>query len=203
MVNLPSRLKLTVAASALAMGILPTLLFGELHQTELSAEVADEAGAERDMPALMAALAEADPAEAERLAGQIRHKWDASGSASADFLLTRARKALEAEDLTAALEHATALTDHAPAFAQGWAVRARTFYALDQFGLALNDLEHVLALNPRHFDAIMGLAVMLDQMGRPEDAYKAYLQVKAIHPHLAGLTEALERLAPQVRGKSL
>lgn len=203
MVNLPSRLKLTVAASALAMGILPTLLFADLHLAQVSAEAADEAGAAQDMSTLMAALADADPTEADRLASQIRHKWDASGSPSADFLLKRARTALEAEDLTAALEHATALTDHAPAFAQGWAVRARTFYAMDQFGLALNDLEHVLALNPRHFDAIMGLAVMLDQMGRPQDAYEVYLQVKAIHPHQAGLTEALERLAPQVRGKSL
>ncbi len=152
---------------------------------------------------MMAELRQAEAARAEQLAGQIRRKWDASGSASADFLLRRARKAIDISEMQAALEHATALVDHAPEFAQGWAERARAFYALDMYGPALSDLEQVLAINPEHFDAIMGLAVMLDEMGKPQDAYEAYLQVKAIHPHQAGLTEALERLEPQVRGQEL
>ena len=74
---------------------------------------------------------------------------------------------------------------------------------MDLYGPALSDLEQVIALNPTHFDAIMGLAVMLDEMGKPEDAYEAYQQVEAIHPYQAGLTEALERLAPLVRGQEL
>ena len=156
-----------------------------------------------DESELLEALAQADEAQALRLDRQLQALWSKSGSASADLLLKRGRDALEEDDTRAAIEHLTALTDHAPEFAQGWAERARTFYALDLYGPAISDLEHVLALNPQHFDAIMGLAVMLDQMGRAEDAYEAYLQVKAIHPHQAGLTEALERLAPQVRGKSL
>ncbi len=204
MVNLPSRLKLIVAAIPIAMGILqPVIAAGPAQAQDAAESAAQQAADTQDVGALLAALADADPGEADRLAGQIRHIWDASGSASADYLLRRTRKAIEVEDLQAALAHATALTDHAPEFAQGWAERARTFYALDLYGPAISDLEHVLALNPQHFDAIMGLAVMLDQMGKPEDAYEAYLQVKAIHPHQAGLTEALERLEPQVRGKSL
>ena len=200
MVNLPSRLKPIVAAISLAMGFLqPAIATGVVY----AQEAAEELPVAQDLDSMLAALADADPGEADRLAGQIRHIWDASGSASADYLLRRTRKAIEVEDMDAALDHATALIDHAPEFAQGWAERARTFYALDLYGPALSDLEHVLALNPRHFDAIMGLAVMLDQMGKAEDAYEAYLQVKAIHPHQAGLTEALERLGPQVRGKSL
>ncbi|MFY0617943.1 MAG: hypothetical protein JXQ88_10750 [Shimia sp.] len=151
----------------------------------------------------MQALADADPAQAGRVAGQIRHVWDASGSASADYLLRRTRDAIDAENMQAAVEHATALVDHAPEFAQGWAERARAFYALDLYGPALSDLEQVLALNPKHFDAIMGLALMLDEMGKPIDAYEAYLQVKAIHPHQAGLTEALQRLQPLARGQEL
>lgn len=204
MVNLMSRLKPIVAALPLAMGILqPAIATGSAHAQDAPETAMQGPVGAQDLNSLLAALSSADPAEAERLAGQIRHRWDASGSASADYLLRRTRKAIEAEEMQAALEHATALIDHAPEFAQGWAERARTFYALDLYGPALSDLEHVLALNPQHFDAIMGLAVMLDQMGRAEDAYEAYLQVKAIHPHQAGLTEALERLAPQVRGKTL
>ena len=63
--------------------------------------------------------------------------------------------------------------------------------------------EQVLALNPQHFEAIMGLAVILDSMDRIQDAYDAYLQVKAIHPNQPGLTDALERLEPLVQGRDL
>lgn len=215
MVNSIHLLKPTVAAFVLLMSCLQSLIVpgaalaqenppvtGQTNPTA-EAEANDKPALPQDLEGMLAALPEAEAAEAERLARQIRRLWDASGSATADFLLKRAREAVTREDMTAALEHATALVDHAPEFAQGWAERARTLYALNLYGPALSDLEQVLALNPQHFDAIMGLAVMLDEMGQSEDAYEAYLQVKAIHPHQAGLTEALARLEPLARGRSL
>jgi tetratricopeptide (TPR) repeat protein len=197
MVNLRHLLKPTVAAFVLTVTALQP-------SVAVSQEIdAAEIAADSDLSRRMAELAVADFARAEQLAGQIRHLWDASGSASADFLLRRTRKAIEVSEMEAAVEHATALVDHAPEFAQGWAERARAYYALDLYGPALSDLEQVIALNPRHFDAVMGLAIMLDEIGKPKDAYEAYQQVQAIHPHQAGLTEALDRLAPLVRGQDL
>ncbi|WP_294221149.1 tetratricopeptide repeat protein [uncultured Shimia sp.] len=197
MVNLRHLLKPTVAAFVLCVtAFQPSVA---ISQENDAAEIA----ADSELSRMMAELAVADAGRAEQLAGQIRHLWDASGSASADFLLRRTRKAIEVSEMEAAVEHATALVDHAPEFAQGWAERARAYYALDLYGPALSDLEHVIALNPRHFDAVMGLAIMLDEIGKPKDAYEAYQQVQAIHPHQAGLTEALDRLAPLVRGQDL
>ncbi|WP_058240931.1 tetratricopeptide repeat protein [Shimia marina] len=152
---------------------------------------------------MLRSLSSVGPDQAGHVAQRIRHVWDASGSATADYLLRRTRKAFEAGDLEAALEHATALVDHAPDFSQGWAERARIYYMSDLYGPALGDLEQVLSLNPQHFDAIMGLAILLEEIGKAKDAYEAYLQVKAIHPHQAGLTEALQRLEPQARGQEL
>ncbi len=197
MVNLRHLLKPTVAAFVLCVtAFQPSVAISQ--QNDAAEIVADS-----ELSRMMAELAVADAARAEQLAGQIRHLWDASGSPSADFLLRRTRKAIEVSEMEAAVEHATALVDHAPEFAQGWAERARAYYALDLYGPALSDLEQVIALNPTHFDAVMGLAIMLDEIGKPEDAYEAYQQVQAIHPHQAGLTEALERLAPLVRGQDL
>ncbi len=146
---------------------------------------------------------DAEAGAADSIADRIRREWDKSGSASADFLLRRGEKALEAGEYTQAIDHLTALTDHAPDFAAGWALRARTFFEMDEYGRAIGDLEHVIALNPQHFDALMGLAIMLDEMQRPVDAYEAYMQVKAIHPHQAGLSEALERLEREVLGREI
>ncbi|WP_422064060.1 hypothetical protein [Shimia sp.] len=208
MVNFNRLLKPTVAAFVLATGYFQPFgvsdaAFAQEAGNVSAAEDGESVVPPQDLASLMQALADADPAQAGRVAGQIRHVWDASGSASADYLLRRTRDAIDAENMQAAVEHATALVDHAPEFAQGWAERARAFYALDLYGPALSDLEQVLALNPKHFDAIMGLALMLDEMGKPIDAYEAYLQVKAIHPHQAGLTEALQRLQPLARGQEL
>ncbi|MEP2533287.1 tetratricopeptide repeat protein [Shimia sp.] len=186
-------LKLFVAASTLiSTGLQP------LVATAQEAVVPDDSA----VP-LIEQLRDSSPERAETLADQVRREWSASGSATADYLLTRGRKAMERDDPHAAVEHFTAVIDHAPEFAQGWAERARAYYDLELYGPALGDLEHVLALNPNHFEAIMGLAVILDSMNRAEDAYEAYRQVEAIHPHQPGLTEALQRLEPMVRGSDL
>lgn len=193
LVNLAQISKPAVAGIVLAVGFLDASGAASQQSDAPPSEVATQ----------MLALRDADPAQAAQLADTIRRQWDQSGSATADYLLRRARNALELGAFQTALEHLTALVDHAPQFAQGWAERARIYAALDLFGPAVGDLEHALALNPDHFDAIMGLATLLESMNKPQDAYQAYLQVEAIHPNLAGLTEAMSRLAPMVRGQDL
>lgn len=129
--------------------------------------------------------------EAER---EIWQHWSRSGSPSADLLLERGREAMEAERPGVAVEHFSALIDHAPNFAEGYHARATAFYSLQMFGPALADLERALALNPRHFGALMGLATMFEAMGAPEEALSAYRAVRAIHPHRPDLKDAIERL---------
>ncbi|MGR3714701.1 MAG: tetratricopeptide repeat protein [Shimia sp.] len=207
MVNFTHLLKHVVTAfssAAFVFAAAPVVAQSDDTDAEPKVEAADESHvAPQDLAGMMAQLRDVDEGAARSIADRIRREWDKSGSASADFLLRRAKKAREAGEYTQAIDHLTALTDHAPEFASGWAERARVFFEMDQYGRAIGDLEHVLALNPAHFDALMGLALMLDEMERPEDAYEAYLQVKAIHPHQAGLTEALQRLEQQVVGRSL
>ncbi|WP_270729185.1 hypothetical protein [Shimia sp. Alg240-R146] len=191
MVNFTHHLKHVVAAFTVTAAVFFT-----------SPALAQEASpVPQDLDSMMLQLRDAEAGLAETLADRIRREWEKSGSASADFLLRRAEKAMEAGEYIQAIDHLTALTDHAPDFAAGWALRARAFFEIDSYGRAIGDLEHVLALNPQHFDALMGLALMLDEMDRPDDAYEAYMQVKAIHPHQAGLTEALERLERLVLGR--
>ena len=44
---------------------------------------------------------------------------------------------------------------------------------MGEYTLSIADVEHVLALNPRHFGALAGLAFMLEAMGETELALKA------------------------------
>jgi tetratricopeptide (TPR) repeat protein len=157
----------------------------------------------QDTDALLQGLASATADTAPGLADRIRREWDKSGSAAADLLLLRARKALKQRDFGAAIDHYTALTDHAPNFAEGWHGRANAYFAADLLGPAVADLERALLLNPNHFDAIRGLAVVFETLNRPQDAYAAYLLVKSIHPHHPDITEAIERLETLATGQKL
>ncbi len=143
------------------------------------------------------------PAQARRVAKDIEHEFSKSGSPAMDLLLKRGQDALETGDSRAAIEHLSALTDHAPDFAQGWHMRSVAYAREGLFGPALADIERALALRPRHYDAIYGLGVILEEVSQPDLAHEAFSRVLAIHPHHEDATKALERLGPESGGREL
>ncbi len=157
----------------------------------------------RDESQLLQQLAQSTPEQAIGLDRQLQALWSQSGSASADLLLERGRDALDEGDVDAAIEHLTALTDHAPDFAEGWHLRASAFFGLERFGMAAADLEYALTLNPNNYEAIYGLGLIFEVVGKPEQAFDAYSRALAIHPHHEEVTNAVNRLKPQVEGSAL
>jgi tetratricopeptide (TPR) repeat protein len=154
-------------------------------------------------PELFDKLRDAEPAEAKRIEGEMSRIWSRSGSASMDLLLKRGREAMEAGDNRLAIEHLTALTDHAPDFAEGFHTRARAYFRSDLYGPALADLERTLALNPQHYEAIFGFAVMVQEFGDLRRAAELYRRVLAIHPNHENAQTALSRLKRDGIGREL
>lgn len=150
---------------------------------------------------LLAQLSEADEAEANRIDRELALIWGKSGSASMDLLLKRGRDALEDEDNAAAIEHLSALTDHAPDFAEGWHLRATAYYRAGLYGPALDDLERALALNPNNYNAIFGLGVMMQEFGRYDAAVDLFNRVLILNPHHEQAKEAQEHLSGQGIGQ--
>jgi len=146
----------------------------------------------------------AAPAEqAQRIERDIRRIWSRTGSATMDLLLKRGRDALEVNDSAKAMQHFTALTDHAPDFAEGWHGLALAYYQAQRYGPTVDALERTLALNPQHFGAMKGLGAVLEQVGMPDRAYDAYSLVLDINPNDTDVIEALERLETRVKGTTL
>ena len=136
-----------------------------------------------------------EPGEGWRLAeAEIVQIWSRSGSAAMDLLLKRGVEALDAGEVGTALFHLSALTDHAPGFAEGWAARGSAHAAAGSFGLAAADLARALALEPRHFIALTQLCAMLDQMEAAARAEAACTASLAIHPHQQEAIDILSRL---------
>ena len=164
-----------------------------------SAAMADDA----EIEALFEGLKTSDAATAEQIETRIYEIWSNSGSASIDLLLERGHEALEKGDITLAIEHFSALIDHAPDFPEGYNARATAFFHNGQFGLSLSDIHETLSRNPRHFGAISGLALILEELGKPKEALAAWREVELIYPNREGLDQTIERLERQVEGETL
>ena len=69
--------------------------------------------------------------------------------------------------------------------------------------LSIADVQRTLALNPRHFGALSGLGIMLEELGEPNNALRAYRAAQALHPHLADINDAIKRLEKSTGGSTL
>lgn len=156
-----------------------------------------------DLDSLFQQLKDSDPQDSARLEREIWNEWSKSGSPAMDLLLQRGRNAMAAGDVQTAIEHFTALTDHAPDFAEGWNARATAYFQAGELGPSVNDIAKTLTLNPRHFGALSGLGMIFEQLDQPQKALEAYKAALAIHPHLQGVIDAVERLEAETAGTDL
>lgn len=152
---------------------------------------------------LFAELLTADEVASQRVEADIWLEWSKSGSPAMDLLLQRGRDAMANGQPEIAIEHLTALIDHAPDFAEGWNARATAYYQTGDFGPAVADIGQVLTLNPRHFGALSGLGSIFEELEKPAQALEVYKAALAIHPHASGLNEAVQRLEAQLQGSDL
>ena len=158
---------------------------------------------ETTLDELFQELAEADAATSASVEQQIISQWGKSGSAAMDLLLRRGRKALDDGAPDVAAEHFSALVDHAPNFAEGYYGRASSYYLLGLTGPALDDIRQTLILNPRHFEAMRGLALIMEELQRPQDAMMLYDMVLAFNPHSPEVNASKARLQRQLEGQAL
>jgi tetratricopeptide (TPR) repeat protein len=156
-----------------------------------------------DLDMLFDRLLTADAAESDEIEQEIWLEWSKSGSAAMDLLLQRGRSAMAAGDPALAVEHLSALVDHAPDFAEGWNARATAYFQTGDFGPAIADIAKVLTLNPRHFGALAGLGAIFEQLDQPKKAIEVYRAALAINPHGSGLQEAVDRLSADVLDQAL
>ena len=148
-------------------------------------------------------LKTADAQASGNIEQEIWIEWSKSGSAAMDLLLERGRAAMDAGDLALAVEHFTALIDHAPDFAEGWNARATAYYQMGQIGPSMADIGKTLQLNPRHFGALAGFAMILGESGRKAQALEVWQAVQSIQPHASGVSDALDRLTADLQGSTL
>ena len=159
--------------------------------------------AEFRLDELFLRLRESDIEDFYEIERDIIEMWTHSGSDAMDLLLQRGQIAMAGQNYSKAIEHLSALIDHAPDFAEGWNARATVYYLMDEYALSIADIRQTLILNPRHFGALSGLGLILAEIGNPEAAFKAYKMAQEIHPFLENVNEALIALRRDIDGVEL
>jgi len=151
---------------------------------------------------LFADLAEAEtPQTAERAAREIQMLWMESGSDTVDVLMSRAGKAVQADDTGLALDLLDVVVILKPSFAEGWNRRATVHYMREDFGKSLVDIERTLALEPRHWGALSGLAIIQRRLGFEDEALKTFKKALEVYPGLENAKKSVEDLEKDAEGE--
>ena len=91
----------------------------------------------------------------------------------------------------------------APHYPEAWNRRATLNFSMNRLGKSLVDIEQTLLREPRHWGALMGLAMILEQTGRKEQALETYLRVLAVYPALDSAQDAAGRLSEELLGPAI
>jgi tetratricopeptide (TPR) repeat protein len=142
-----------------------------------------------------------------RAAQAVEERIDAmtmqSGSDTADLLMARARGVMESKDYDLSIELLDATIELSPDFTEAYAQRATALFLKKEINRALADLRVVISREPRHYSALAGLGVILQDIGNDKLALDAFRRAIAIHPHLKGIPNLIKRLEPKVEGREI
>lgn len=191
----------------LIAALLLSTAFGSpsLAQADASERVSLDAPADgktaKGVDALITALGrERDPEAANRLTEEIMANWNASGSATVDLVMQWALTAATEKRNAAALDFLDQAIVLQPDFVGAWNQRATLHYTMGNYKKAVSDLNRVLALEPRHFGALAGLAAILSERGSEEMALKAWERYLAIYPADRQAQEVVTKLSEKLAG---
>ena len=199
-----SRIFLAAAYLTVALGAAPVAVLAKDAPPAAPESTPESASRQQVLDMLFAQLKAAKSrGEAKGIEIAIQKVWMTSGSASIGLLMAHGVQAMAAKDYEDALYYFNEVVSLAPDYAEGWNKRSAVHYVMDDYSAALSDLEHVLRLEPRHFRALAGLAVMLEDLGDKKGALDAYRRALKLDPWLEGVPERIKRLEPEVEGRGI
>lgn len=138
---------------------------------------------------------------ARGIADQIRREWQDSGSASINLLIQWADKAISEEKNAAALDFLDEAIRLKPDYVEGWNRRATLHFKMGNYRKSMSDINQVLAIEPRHFGALAGMAAILAQSGRDEMALRAWERFLDIYPTERQAQKEMGDLAEKLTGQ--
>lgn len=144
-----------------------------------------------------------DEASAKAVEARIWAVWTATPSDTAALLMTRAKAAMDGKNMEVALKLLDAVVKLRPDYVEGWNRRATIYYLQNDYSRSMEDIRQVLIREPRHFGALAGLGMILQETGDDRHALEAFRKALAINPHLERVPELVKTLTEKVEGRDI
>ena len=158
----------------------------------------------QDLEFLFGALKAApDEQTAKAVEQRIWAVWVISRSDTTNLLMTRVRTAVEAKDNDLAIKLLDSIVKIKPDYLEGWNRRATLYYSQKDYGRALADIREVLKREPRHFGALAGLGMILQDIGDDKQALEVYRRALAVYPKLQRIPDLVKTLQEKVEGRDI
>ena len=158
----------------------------------------------RNLDFLFGALKAAPDAEsAKQVENRIWALWLASGSDTANLLMTRAKSAIDSNNLDLAVQLLDAIVKIKPDYIEAWNRRATLHYMRKEYRQSMEDIRQVLIREPRHFGAMSGLGMILQEFGDEKHALDVFRRALEINPHLPKIDEMVKGLTEKVEGRGI
>jgi tetratricopeptide (TPR) repeat protein len=158
----------------------------------------------KNLDFLFEALKAAPDADSAKLVeGRIWALWLASGSDTTDLLMGRVKTAQDAKETKLAIQLLDAVVEMRPDYIEAWNRRATLHFANKDYGRSVADIRQVLAREPRHFGALTGLGVIMQELGEEKLALEAFRRALAVNPHLQKVPDFVKTLTEKVEGRDI
>ncbi len=144
-----------------------------------------------------------DEASAKHVEARIWAQWLQPPSDTAVLLMMRAKAAMDVQQMDVALKLLDALVKLRPDWVEAWNRRATLYYLQNDYGRSLQDIQQVLVREPRHFGALAGLGMIMQDLGDNKRALDAFRQALAINPHMDKVPELVRTLSEKVEGRDI
>ena len=158
----------------------------------------------QQLDGLFAALKAAPNAQiAKTIEKRIEVALAITESDTLNLLMVRAQTTLEAKEFKTALELLDSIIEVNPRYTEAWARRATLHFVRKDIYRSLADLRVVLAQEPRHYQALAGLGVILQDLGEDKRALEAFRRAIEVNPHIDSIPEIVRRLKLKVEGREI
>ena len=144
-----------------------------------------------------------DEASAKHVEARIWALWMQTPSDTAALLMVRAKAAMDAQNSDVALKLLDAVVRLRPDYVEGWNRRATLYYLRNDYARSLEDIQQVLAREPRHFGALAGLGMIMQDLGDDKRALDAFRRALAVNPYIDKVPELVKTLTEKVEGRDI
>ena len=144
-----------------------------------------------------------DDASAKEIENRIWSLWTEANNETTNLLMSRAKKAADDKDYDLAIRMLSSIIEIKPDFTEAWNRRATIYFLKKDYTNSMADIAKVLAREPRHFGALSGLGLIMQEIGDDKHALDAYRKALEVHPHLKGINDKVKSLKEKVEGRDI